>query len=473
LQLLQWGIVQPSELQWIDPPPTAAFNQACDLLEKLGAVERKVATENNVMTIPHYRITLQGESISRLGAHPRLAHMMVRGAELGVAKMACDIAALLTERNPLRSDQADITDSLRALKNGDNRFKRIKQQSKQFQSTVRQHTNGMATNAADIDYWPGLLLAMAYPDRIAQQRRPNGTQFVLSNGRAAVLQEHDNLRASQFLAIADLGGNKQREDRIFMAAAIDARCFDDELADQVTEKTTADWDEKTGRFIAEQQRCVGALVLESKTVTKIDSSIRSPSILAMIRKRGLSVLAFDEGLQQWLARIALMASLEQGWPDLSEEALLSTLESWLTPYLDKVNTLAQLKSLDFKTMLTTLLPWEQQQRLNKQLPEKITIPTCEGARIDYQQSPPVLAVRLQEMFGCASSPTVADGRVTLLCHLLSPARRPLAVTQDLTSFWANAYQDVKKDMKGRYPKHPWPDDPINAPPTNRAKPRKR
>ena len=473
LQLLQWGVDSPTDLQWLDPPPNAAYTQACELLQALEAVEQLEPQPDK----SGWQITPHGEAISSLGANPRLAHMMIRGAQLGVAEVACNIAALLTERDPLRSDQVDISLRLRQISNGDKAFKRVKQQARQFQSQIKRYMRSQQNNndGNAIEYWPGILLALAYPDRIAQQRQSNSPHYVLSNGRAVVLPEQDNLVANRYLAIADLGGvaGKQNADRVFLAARLEPSSLENELAFLLKEKTVAEWDEKNGRFNAEKQRCIGALVLDRQRVNEVDSQAKNAAVIAMIRKRGLGVLGFNQNLENWLARLSLMRSIEpDNWPDLSKTALLDSLEQWLTPYLSNVKNLNQLQAIDFNAALLAMLSWEQQQRLQKQLPEKIAIPSGEMVRIDYSQSPPVLAARIQQMFGLAESPVIADGRLSLQCHLLSPAKRPLAVTQDLSSFWENAYQDIKKELKGRYPKHPWPDDPINAEATNRAKPRK-
>jgi ATP-dependent helicase HrpB len=239
-----------------------------------------------------------------------------------------------------------------------------------------------------------------------------------------------------------------------------------------------DWDEREGVLRAERQRKVGELLLDSQPLANLDEQARSRALLTLVRRKGLELLAWTPELRQWQARLALLRRLEleqatsSQWPDMSDAALLASLEHWLLPYLGKVSRLSHFSALDLPAMLASRLPWPLPQRLDELAPKSLEVPSGSRIGIDYSEQPPVLAVRLQELFGLASTPRIAAGRQPLLLHLLSPGRRPVQVTQDLASFWANTYAEVKKDLKGRYPKHYWPEDPLIAEPTARAKPRR-
>ena len=472
LQLARWG-VEPSELAWLDVPPPAAFAQARDLLTRLGALD-----ERGVLT-PH------GQAMAELPAHPRIAHLLLRGQALGLGTLAADLAALLSERDILRGAGADLHSRMsllagesRAARGAQGGVQRARQLARQFRSYLR----GKADEAvADPEHprWLGCLLAFAYPDRIARQRRAGGAEYRLANGRAALFAEADALMKHEWLVIADLGSRQgQREERIYLAADLEPALFDAELAEQVRELDVLDWDEREGVLRAERQRKVGELVLDSRALPQLDEAARGRALLALVRRKGLELLAWTPELRQWQARIALLRRLdlqqrgESEWPDLSDAALRDSLEDWLLPFLGKVSRLSHFANLDLPAMLSTLLPWPLPQRLDELAPKTLSVPSGSRIAIDYSEQPPVLAVRLQELFGLAETPRIAGGRQSVLLHLLSPARRPVQVTQDLASFWANTYAEVKKDLKGRYPKHYWPDDPLIAEPTARAKPRK-
>jgi ATP-dependent helicase HrpB len=281
-----------------------------------------------------------------------------------------------------------------------------------------------------------------------------------------------------WLVIADLGSRQgQREERIYLAADLDPALFDSVLAEQVSQTDQLDWDEREGVFRAERQRKIGELIISREPLTGLDDSARGQALLALVRRKGLELLPWTPELRQWQARIALLRQLDldktatSEWPDVSNQALLDQLENWLLPYLGKVTRLSHFANLDLSSMLHTLLPWPLPQRLEEQAPHHLSVPSGSSVRLDYSEHPPILAVRLQELFGLADTPRIAGGRQIVKLHLLSPARRPVQVTQDLASFWKNTYQDVKKDLKGRYPKHYWPEDPLVAEPTARAKPR--
>ena len=471
LQLARWGVT-PEQLTWLDAPPGASYAQARQLLERLGALRGQTLT-------PH------GEAMAELPAHPRIAHLLIRGHDLGLADMACDVAALLGERDILRGAGADVHSRLamlsgesRAARGGQGGVQRAKQLARQYRGYLR----GKATQpVSDPDHprWLGCLLALAYPDRIAQQRKPGGAEYRLANGRAALFSEVDGLMKQPWLVIADLGSRQgQREERIYLAAEFDPALLNGVLSEQVSVVDQLDWDEREGVLRAERQRKVGELVLSREPLTGLDEAARTQALINLVRRKGLELLPWTPELRQWQARVALLRQLDlqaQGqseWPDVSDAALLAGLEEWLAPYLGRVSRLSHFANLDLSSIVHNVLKWPLPQRLDELAPHHIKVPSGSSVRLDYSEHPPILAVRLQELFGLADTPRIAGGRQVVKLHLLSPARRPVQVTQDLANFWRSTYAEVKKDLKGRYPKHYWPDDPLVAEATARIKPRK-
>jgi ATP-dependent helicase HrpB len=471
LQLGRWGVT-PEQLVWLDVPPAAAYAQAQDLLERLGALQGEALTRH-------------GQAMAELPAHPRIAHLLLRGQALGLADMACDVAALLGERDILRGAGADLHSRL-VLLSGEERAARGAQggvqRARQLARQYRGYLRGKASEpVGDPDHprWLGALLALAYPDRVAQQRRAGGAEYRLANGRAALFAEADSLMKQPWLVIADLGSRQgQREERIYLAADFDPSLFDSVLAEQVRRVDQLDWDEREGVLRAERQRKVGELILSREPLTGLDETARSQALVNLVRRKGLELLPWTPELRQWQARVALLRQLdlsskgESEWPDVSDASLLKTLEHWLMPYLGKVSRLSHFANLDLSSIVHNLLPWPLPQRLDEQAPHHLSVPSGSSIRLDYSEQPPILAVRLQELFGLAETPRIAGGRQVVKLHLLSPARRPVQVTQDLANFWRSTYAEVKKDLKGRYPKHYWPDDPLVAEATARIKPRK-
>jgi ATP-dependent helicase HrpB len=473
LQLARWG-VSPDELIWLDPPPAAAYAQARDLLTRLGALdERGVLSEH-------------GRAMAELPTHPRIAHLLLRGQALGLATLACDLAALLGERDILRGAGADLHSRI-ALLSGESKAgrgaqggaQRARQLARQFHGLLKRSPASEAVADPEHPRWLGALLAFAYPDRVAQQRRPGGAEYRLANGRAALFAEADALMKHEWLVLADLGSRQgQREERIYLAADLDPLLFETVLAEQVSIREELDWDEREGVLRAERQRRLGELVLSREPLNGLDQETRSRALLGLVRRKGLALLPWTPELRQWQARVALLRALDlqaQGhsdWPDVGDAALLQSLENWLQPYLGQVSRLSHFANLDLPGMLQNLLPWPLPQRLDELAPRSVQVPSGSRIALDYNEQPPVLAVRLQELFGLAETPRIAGGRQVVKLHLLSPARRPVQVTQDLANFWRSTYAEVKKDLKGRYPKHYWPDDPLIAEPTARAKPRK-
>lgn len=471
LQLARWG-VQPSQLKWLDVPPPAAFSQACDLLRRLGALQ------------PNDQLTPHGQAMAGLPAHPRIAHLLLRGHALGLANLASDIAALLGERDIQRGAGADLHSRL-AILSGEQRAQRgeqgAAQRSRQLAKQYRSFLRGTATDAVldgDHPKWVGCLLALAYPDRVAQRRQAGGSGYRLANGRAALFTEPDVLMKHDWLVIADLGSRQgQREERIYLAAELDPGLFNTVLREQVSQVDELDWDEREGVLRAERQLKVGELVLSTSPLSDLDDESRARALVSYVRRKGLELLPWTPELRQWQARVELLRRLdldraaESEWPDLSDQMLRATLEDWLAPYVANVTRLSHFGQLDLPAILRNLLPWPLPQQLDLQAPQTIAVPSGSNIRIDYSEQPPVLAVRLQELFGLSDTPRIASGKQVLKLHLLSPARRPVQVTQDLANFWRTTYSDVKKDLKGRYPKHYWPDDPLVAQATARVKPR--
>jgi ATP-dependent helicase HrpB len=479
LQLLQWGIRDPGELSWLDTPAPGPYQQALELLQRLGAARQQ---ERRWSLTPH------GEHMAQLPAHPRLAHMLLQGCRFGLQTLACELAALLSDRDPLGRSQADIALRLAWL-HGDTslqrqeraQWQRLRQQVEQFRSLCNRldmPADARPAQAISPQGAQALLIACAYPERIAARRQPQGLDYRLSNGRAARLGAEDPLRNAPWLATAQLGGRAgDTVDNIQLAAPLDPALFAGPLQALVHWHSQVQWSDADNRLIAERQQRIGSLILAREPLANIPAEQRSAALCALVRRRGLNLLPWTASLQRWRTRIAfarrqaLLRSDDCDWPDLSDRALLQNLEHWLVPWLERVSHINHFAALDLAGILQALLPWPLPTQLDELAPEHYHLPSGHRARIDYDQDPPVLAVKLQELFGCCETPRI--GQVALKLHLLSPAQRPLQVTQDLVSFWNNSYREVQKDMKGRYPKHHWPDDPLAAAPGSGVKRRPR
>ncbi len=469
LQLLAFGVNQPAELQWLTPPPAAAYQQALGLLRELGAITGRPQSP---------RLSSHGQAMAEFPAHPRLAHMMLAGGRRGLARDACLLASLLAEPNRPRSGGADLEPLLVGLRAGrqtrDPWTERVVRQADSFMQLLPKP--GVAEGQVPEQQRAGYLVALAYPDRLAVQRGGIMGLYRLSQGRAARLHQGDALGTKPWLAVADLGGSsEQNEDQIFAACAFDPALFTSHFHEQLVEQETAVWDEGKARFVAERRVYYGELLLKSEPLGKLEPARRQSAVTAYVQKAGLACLGWRDDDLQWRARVDLLARTEgcgldgHDWPDLSDQALLARLPDWLTPALTEVQNLADLQKIRLKPLLEHLLSWPLQQKLNEWAPARLEAPSGSPVSLDYCQSPPVMAVKLQEMFGQQETPKIARGKVAVLIHLLSPGGQPLQITQDLAHFWQHGYAQVKKEMKGRYPRHPWPDDPLRATPTRMTK----
>jgi ATP-dependent helicase HrpB len=443
LDMARWGVTRPDGLPWFEVPPAAAFAQAQALLKRLGALDDSNA------------ITGHGRAMAELPLHPRLAHMVMAGKDLGAGHAAAEIAALLSERDGAARD-APIDVEQRLLMLRGPAKERWKQTLRQISDVARlKHDIGKASS--------GVLLALAYPDRIGRRR---GSRYQLSGGGGAVLPAHDSLNKSDWLAIATLDG-AAGDGKARLAAALSDREIEDNFASLISESEGVVWDVKTQAVKAGLTRRLGSIILQEKPARDLDPSLASAAMLDGVRLMGLSVLPWTDGTHQFRSRVAFLHRVmpEAGFPDLGDETLHATLADWLLPWLSGLQRKADLKRLDMHAILLSMLPHDLQRRMDKLAPPRITVPGGGSYRIDYEgEGDPVLRVRLQEMFGLESAPQLADGRARLRIELISPAGRPVAVTQSLETFWRDAYPDVRKDMRGRYPKHAWPEDPLSATP---------
>lgn len=470
LELARWGARDAGTLAWLDPPPVGALAQARDLLRQLGALDAQGA-----MT-PH------GQAMAELSIHPRLAHMMVRANAMNLAGLAADLASLVGERDILRpvpgGRDVDLRVRVELLRAGDRAESgRIAvdrgalRQARKLAGDWRRQLRARERGDDSIDQ-TGLLLALAFPDRIAQRRPGGDPKYRLSNGRGAFLAPTDPLAAQPWLTIADLDG-AQREARIFLAAPVSQADLEEAFAGDITSVDTVYWDSRSAAVVARRQRRLFELVLDERPLEGMASEDRvAAAMIEGLRELGLASLPWTKELDAWRQRVAFLRGLDgadSSWPDMSDDGLLAGLETWLAPYLHGVTRRDHLRRIDLGAALKAMLPWEQQKALDAEAPTHVTVPSGSRIAIDYgAEGGPALAVKLQEMFGAETTPTVARGRVPLLLRLLSPAQRPIQVTRDLAGFWRSSYAEVRKDMRGQYPKHNWPEDPLGARPTART-----
>lgn len=472
LELAQWGARDAATLSWLDPPPAGALSQARRLLTELGALD------------PDGAITNAGRAMAALPLHPRLAHMVHLADARGLGRLACDIAALLSERDILMGDRkrsCDFLDRIEAMRifrargragaqssgADPNGCQRVEQAARQYHRLLQSRKTESTYDADTV----GTLLAFAYPDRIALQRAPGDLRYLLASGRGARLPKHENKMRPASLVAASLDSG-ETEGTIYLAAAVELDALRDHLKTQIRTKDIIRWDPQLHRIVAQREERLGELILGSGAIPDPDTEKLRAAGLEGIRSLGIEALPWSREARDFQSRVLSLRQWlpQEDWPDLSDAALQETLEDWLGPYLDGVMRREHLNRLDLLAILKARLDWKLQQRLEEGAPTHLIVPSGSRLRLEYRPGEsPVLAVKLQEMFGLADTPRVGFGKIPVTLHLLSPARRPIQVTQDLRGFWERTYAEVKKELKGRYPKHPWPDDPWKAVPTARAK----
>lgn len=445
LELLQWGCNDPSQLSWLDTPPAVNLAAARRLLTQLGALADE-------------RLTAKGQKMAALGNDPRLAAMLVAADSDDEVATAARLAAILEE--PPRGGSGDLMQA----------FTRSLGPWQQRSQQLCKRLNRRA-GQPDSDAIPALL-AQGFPDRIARRRGQEG-RYQLANGMGAMLDADDALNRHEWLiAPLLLQGNASPDARILQACALDIDALVALCPQLIQQSDTIEWDDTQGTLKALRRSQIGQLTLSVRPLAKPSEEELHRAMLTGIREKGLSVLNWTNEAEQLRLRLQCAARWlpEDDWPAVDDASLLAALESWLLPHMSGVHSLRGLKSLDIHQALLEWLPWSLRQRLVSLLPTHYTVPTGSRIAIRYDdENPPALAVRMQEMFGEASTPTIAEGRVALVLELLSPAQRPLQITRDLSAFWQGAYREVQKEMKGRYPKHVWPDDPANTAPTRRTK----
>lgn len=468
LDLAAAGVTDPNQLPWLDAPPAAAFSQARELLGQLSALDERG------------RITPHGVSMSRLGMHPRLSHMVLRASTQGLASLACELAAILGERDPLRGLREMVGTDLRAridaLRNprqypgaDTGALRRILDQARLWRSRLPSRSDDIASADANTI---GRVLALAFPERLARRRPGPAPRFLLRNGTGATLPEADPLRQESFLVIAESDG-RAPEARAWLAAPLGEDDVAADFGEQVVDSQSVEWDEEEG-VRAWTERRLGALLLSRALERDPDPALVAAAVGNAIARHGLDVLHWSDGARRLRQRIAFLHAHDPEWPDMSDAALMASLLDRLHDALGRVRSSRELRTLDVSAALLGMLDWRQRQRLDELAPTHFEAPTGSRLPIDYEDPrAPTVSVRLQEMFGTLETPTVLGGRVALTLHLLSPAQRPVQVTRDLAGFWRSSYYDVRKDLRARYPKHAWPDDPLTAPPTKRARPRGR
>ncbi|KAF0856834.1 RNA helicase [Pantoea dispersa 625] len=447
LDLLQWGCQDAAQLQWLDSPPARSLQAARQQLQRLGALDSEG------------RLSARGRKMAQLGSDPRLTAMLcAAGDDVHAIASAALLVAILED--PPRSGSVDLRDALN-------------QPQPQWLRRARhwQQRLNAREGHVDADRFPALLAA-GFADRLAQ-RRGDSARYQLANGIGAMLDEHDGLSRYEWLiAPSLLQGASSADARMLLALPVEMDALHQQCPQLVEQRTDVDWDEDKGTLRAWRREAIGALILRAQPQARPEPEILHPAMLRWIREKGLAVLGWTPEAEQLRLRLQCAAQWlpEEAWPTLDDDTLLASLEHWLLPEMGAVRDLKGLQSVNLVSALLHLLTWSQRQRLDTVLPTHYTVPTGSRLPIRYDaEKPPALAVRMQEMFGEAQNPAVADGRVPLVLELLSPAHRPLQITRDLAAFWRGAYPEVQKEMKGRYPKHPWPDDPASALPTRRTK----
>jgi ATP-dependent helicase HrpB len=453
LELCNWGVTGIEQMAWLTPPPSGNRQQALALLQLLGAVN----TDGS--------ITTHGRALLQLPTHPRIAHLLLEGKKINAAALAADVAAVLEERDPLPKTEGTSlalrVDVLRRWrdKNRVQADTQTLQRVARLATSWRKHLGCNEDNALFADELAGHLVAAAYPERIAKKQ--DSGRYKLANGRQAKMADMDPLSDRIWLAIAQLDAGTS-EGKIFLAAPLSA----DDIISTATEKETITWDYQKGELLARKEKRIGEIVAATAPLKNIPETLYEQLITEVVQREGLRLFDISDDTQQWLLRITSLHAWRsnENWPDVSELQLLATAGEWLVPFLKNIRRRDDFRKTKLQELLPGLLDWNQQQQLEKLAPATINVPSGSAIRLQYQAdaSAPVLAVRLQELFGLTQTPTVNEGRQQVMLHLLSPAMRPMQVTQDLHSFWQNTYPEIRKELRIRYPKHSWPVDPWTA-----------
>ncbi len=455
-ELTQWGAASADELQWLDVPPKASIGQAKQLLQTLELLDG------------NGQFTALGTKAQRLGLDPRIASMLVKAQQGGPALLNIAIVAAALLEEPERN-VTDIQHSLYRLKQRKH-FKNnvVMQRAKSLASKLNHHLD---LSQADESLLP-LVLCFAFPDRVAQVRSATSSAFLLANGHGAEVRDDDPLANNDYIVVIDLMRSTGRASQIFLATAVDIVQLESEFPKLFVRSDYADWDEKRGRLVAEQRVSLGKLIIITKALPDPDVNQASQALLNYVARCGLDRLNWTPSAKQLVERIrcAELWIPEHDWPAMDDASLIEYLDEWLSPYLNGIKSAKGLASVSIEQALSAYLGWPLNQEIDQWLPTHYVMPTGSKKAIRYQyQSEPVISVRMQEVFGEQDSPLIAQGRKKVVLELLSPAQRPLQITQDLAGFWAGAYKEVQKEMKGRYPKHPWPDDPANHVATTKTK----
>ncbi|MEN9444994.1 MAG: ATP-dependent helicase HrpB [Bacteroidota bacterium] len=451
LDLAQWGIVNPLDLAWLSPPPKGAMAQASEILHELDALEEG-------------KITAHGKQIHRIPCHPRIAHMLVKAHEMKQLALATDLAAVIEERDFMPNGTGiDINlriEALRRYRSNPSKGKQLAHIERVAGSYRKLYLLKPENSPVDV-FLTGVLLAQAYPERIACSRPGNNAQFQLANGKIATAGRHDDLAHEAWLAVSHIDA-REGVGKIFLASPLNPR----DLAPMLKDRQRIRWDSEDACIVANKELCIGSIVLRSTPIEKPDDNLVQKALCEAIRKEGRSLLDLNEELAAWQARVLSLRlwRTDENWPDVTTENLLNTASVWLSPYLIGVRKGQQLKKLNLAEILQNSLSWEQQQALNKLCPTHLEVPSGSNIALEYRAdgSAPILAVRLQEVFGWLESPRVNEGRTAVVMHLLSPGFKPVQITSDLKSFWHNTYFEVKSELRRKYHKHSWPDDPLTA-----------
>lgn len=471
LELASWGVRDAGGMRWLDSPPAATLASARDLLAHLGALDRDG------------RITSHGREMATIGVHPRLAHMLIRAREIDCLPLATELAALLSERDVMRgapgSRDADVTTRVEVMRRGGDgggvdagSLQRVRRVTGDLLRQMGGARGGRGISSA------GVLLAFAYPDRIGRRRGDTPGRYTLANGRGAHFSDVQSLAKQEFIVAVDLD-DRDRDARILLAASLTRADIEEFMPERLQREASVEWSSRERAVIARRLVRLDAIVLEEKPLNDVPVEASRAAMLAGVREMGISSLPWDRDARDLQARMEFVRRAAgetttsrggdadaTGWPAVSDDALVASLDAWLPAWLDGITRRDHLSRLPLVDALRGMLTWEQQRELDRLAPTHLQVPSGSRIRIDYlDDSAPVVSVRLQEVFGLEETPRLGGGRVPVTFKLLSPAQRPVQVTRDLAGFWRGSYADVRKDMRGRYPKHYWPENPLEAEPT--------